>query len=80
MDYTTALLGRSRSYLYVDGPYQQISIVDEIKNLKLSNVSLLHLRTAVNFTHHALPLFVEKKYVRRISTALSREKIARYGL
>ncbi|XP_029664997.1 serine protease nudel-like [Formica exsecta] len=61
MNYTTALLGQSRSYLYVDGPHQQISVVDEIRNVKTSEVSLFHLKTAVNFTRHVRPLFLEKK-------------------
>lgn len=61
VNYTTALLGQSRSYLYVDGPYQQIHVVDEIKNVKTSDVSLLHLKTAVNVTRYVQPLFAEKK-------------------
>lgn len=61
MNYTTALLGYSRSYLYVDGPYQQISVVDEIKEVRHSKISLLHLRTAVNLTRHVLPLFLQEK-------------------
>ncbi|XP_050451697.1 serine protease nudel-like isoform X3 [Cataglyphis hispanica] len=61
VNYTTALLGRSRSYLYVDGPHQQISVIDEIRDVKTSEVSLLHLKTAVNLTRHVRPLFLEKK-------------------
>ncbi|KAL6265616.1 hypothetical protein P5V15_002410 [Pogonomyrmex californicus] len=61
VNYTTALLGRSRSFLYVDGPHQQISAVDEIRDVKNSDVSLLHLKTAVNFTRYVQPLFLEKK-------------------
>ncbi|XP_011256317.2 serine protease nudel isoform X3 [Camponotus floridanus] len=60
VNYTTALLGQSRSYLYVDGPHQQISVVDEIRNVK-SEVSLLHLKTATNLTRYVQPLFIEKK-------------------
>ncbi|XP_072746689.1 serine protease ndl [Anoplolepis gracilipes] len=61
LNYTTALLGQSRSYLYVNGPYQQISVVDEIRNVKTSEVSLLHLKTAVNLTRYVRPLFLENK-------------------
>ncbi|XP_036149068.1 serine protease nudel [Monomorium pharaonis] len=61
VNYTTALLGPSRSFLYVDGPHQQISIVDEIRNVKRTNISLLHLKTAVNLTRYVQPLFLEKK-------------------
>lgn len=63
VNYTTALLGQSRSYLHVDGPYQQISAIDEIKDAGLSGVALLHLRTAANITRHALPLFRERRCV-----------------
>lgn len=62
-NYTTALLGQSRSFLYVDGPHQQISIVDEIRDVERTNVSLLHLKTAVNLTRYVQPLFLEKKCV-----------------
>ncbi|EZA50647.1 Serine protease nudel [Ooceraea biroi] len=61
VNYTTALLGRSRSYLYVDGPHQQISVINEIRNVSKSNLSLFHLKTAVNFTRYVQPLFLEKK-------------------
>ncbi|XP_011695705.1 PREDICTED: serine protease nudel isoform X2 [Wasmannia auropunctata] len=61
VNYTTALLGQSRSFLYVDGPHQQVSVVDEIRDVKLSDVSLLHLKTAVNFTRYVQPLFLEKR-------------------
>ncbi|XP_018405344.1 PREDICTED: serine protease nudel-like [Cyphomyrmex costatus] len=61
VNYTTALLGQSRSFLYVDGPHQQISVVDEIRDVKRTNVSLLHLKTAVNHTRYVQPLFLEKK-------------------
>ncbi|EGI57358.1 Serine protease nudel [Acromyrmex echinatior] len=61
VNYTTALLGQSHSFLYVDGPHQQISIVDEIRDVERTNVSLLHLKTAVNFTRYVQPLFLEKK-------------------
>lgn len=63
VNYTTALLGRSRSYLHVDGPHQQVSAVDEIKDVRHSGVSLLHLETPANLTRHVLPLFLEKKCV-----------------
>ncbi|XP_070512102.1 serine protease nudel isoform X2 [Cardiocondyla obscurior] len=61
VNYTTALVGQSRSFLLVDGPHQQISVVDEIEDLKTTDVSLLHLKTAVNFTRYVQPLFFEKK-------------------
>nr|XP_012227219.1 PREDICTED: serine protease nudel [Linepithema humile] len=61
VNYTTAVLGQSRSYLYVDGPYQQIHVVDEIIDVKTSDVSLLHLKTTVNITRYVQPLFLEKK-------------------
>jgi len=63
VNYTTALLGQSRSFLYVDGPHQQISVIDEIRDVKTTNVSLLHLKNAVNFTRYVQPLFLEKKCV-----------------
>ncbi|XP_020300166.1 serine protease nudel-like [Pseudomyrmex gracilis] len=61
VNYTAAVLGYSRTYLYVDGPHQQVSVVDEIRNVKTSDISLLHLKTAVNFTRYVKPLFLEKK-------------------
>ncbi|XP_071642079.1 serine protease ndl [Temnothorax longispinosus] len=61
VNYTTVLLGQSRSFLYVNGPHQQISVVDEIRDVKRTDVSLLHLKTAVNFTRYVQPLFLEKK-------------------
>lgn len=38
-----------------------MSVVDEIEQVKRSDVSLLHLRTAVNLTRHVLPLFLHEK-------------------
>ncbi|XP_011872575.1 PREDICTED: serine protease nudel [Vollenhovia emeryi] len=61
VNYTTALLGQSRSFLHVDGPHQQVSVINEIRNVATTDVSLLHLRTAVNFTRYVQPLFLEKK-------------------
>ncbi|XP_014475627.1 PREDICTED: serine protease nudel [Dinoponera quadriceps] len=61
VNYTTTLVGYSRSYLHVDGPYQQISVVDDIKEVKLSDVSLLHLKTPVKLTRYVLPLFLQEK-------------------
>ncbi|XP_066591634.1 serine protease nudel [Prorops nasuta] len=61
INYTVALLGHSPSYMFVDGPHQQTSIIDEIRVIESSNSSLLHLRNPINMTRHVQPLFLEKK-------------------
>ncbi|XP_035725274.1 serine protease nudel-like isoform X2 [Vespa mandarinia] len=60
-NYTTVLLGYSPSFLYADGPHQQVSIVDDIKILNDTGASLIHLKTSVNMTRHVQALFLEKK-------------------
>nr|KAF7429288.1 hypothetical protein H0235_005686 [Vespula pensylvanica] len=60
-NYTTVLLGYSPSFLYADGPHQQVSIVDEIKILNDTGASLIHLKTSINMTRHVQALFLEKK-------------------
>ncbi|KAK2585023.1 hypothetical protein KPH14_008548 [Odynerus spinipes] len=60
-NYTTVLLGYSPSFLYVNGPHQQTSVVDEIKVLNDTGASLIHLKTPVNLTRHVQALFLEKR-------------------
>ncbi|XP_015184626.1 PREDICTED: serine protease nudel-like [Polistes dominula] len=60
-NYTIALLGYSPSFIYVDGPHQQMSVVDSIKVLNDTGASLIHLKTSVNMTRHVQALFLEKK-------------------
>ncbi|KAI4503887.1 hypothetical protein M0802_001290 [Mischocyttarus mexicanus] len=60
-DYAIALLGYSPSFLFADGPHQQISIIDEIKVLNDTGASLIHLKMPVNMTRHVQALFLEKK-------------------
>ncbi|KZC07967.1 Serine protease nudel [Dufourea novaeangliae] len=60
-NYTTAMLGYGPLFRYVDGPHQQITIVDEIQPVNGSVSVLLHLKHQVNLTRHVQPLFLEKK-------------------
>ncbi|XP_046613613.1 serine protease nudel isoform X1 [Neodiprion virginianus] len=60
-NYTTALMGVSRSYLQVDGPHQQRSIVDEIRSVKNSDAILMHLKQPVNMTRHVQPMYLQKR-------------------
>ncbi|XP_014616401.1 PREDICTED: serine protease nudel [Polistes canadensis] len=60
-NYTIAMLGYSPSFIYADGPYQQISIADDIKVLNDTGASLIHLKTPVNMTRHVQALFLEKR-------------------
>ncbi|XP_043489566.1 serine protease nudel-like [Polistes fuscatus] len=60
-NYMIAMLGYSSSFIYADGPHQQISIVDGIKVLNDTGASLIHLKTSVNMTRHVQALFLEKR-------------------
>ncbi|XP_078053187.1 serine protease nudel [Augochlora pura] len=59
-NYTTAVLGYGPLFRYVDGPHQQISIIDEVQHVNESVSILLHLKHPVNFTRYVQPLFLEK--------------------
>ncbi|XP_033322344.2 serine protease nudel [Megalopta genalis] len=59
-NYTTAVLGYGPLFRYVDGPHQQISIIDEVQHVNDSVSILLHLKHPVNFTRYVRPLFLEK--------------------
>lgn len=61
-NYMVALVGGSTSYLYVNGPHQQIAAVDAIKPIKNSDASLLHIDPPLNATRHVRPIFLQKKY------------------
>ncbi|XP_046741125.1 serine protease nudel [Diprion similis] len=60
-NYTVALMGASRSYLQIDGPHQQTSVVDEIKSVKNSDAILMHLKQPVNMTRHVQPMYLQKR-------------------
>ncbi|XP_054006397.1 serine protease nudel [Hylaeus anthracinus] len=60
VNYTTALLGYGPQFRYVDGPHQQVSIIDEIQLVNRSESVLLHLNHHANFTRHVRPLFPER--------------------
>ncbi|XP_076231283.1 serine protease nudel [Calliopsis andreniformis] len=60
-NYTTAVLGYGPLYRYVDGPHQQVSMIDEVQYVNNSVSVLLHLNVPVNITRHVRPLFLEKK-------------------
>lgn len=61
-NYMVALAGGSSFYLHVNGPHQQISVVDAIKPIKHSEASLLHIDPPLNATRHVRPIFLQKKY------------------
>ncbi|KAF3426627.1 hypothetical protein E2986_01079 [Frieseomelitta varia] len=59
-NYVTAVLGFGRSFRHLDGPHQQISIVDELHPVNNSVAVLLHLKERVRFSRYVRPLFVNK--------------------
>nr|XP_031838376.1 serine protease nudel isoform X2 [Nomia melanderi] len=60
-NYTTAVVGHGPLFRYVDGPHQQVSIIDEMQHVNGSVSVLLHLKHPANFTRYVRPLFLEKK-------------------
>ncbi|CAK9811280.1 Serine protease nudel [Anthophora plagiata] len=60
-NYTTAVLGYGPLFRHIDGPYQQVTIIDEIHSVNNSVSILLHLKDRVNFSRHVKPLFHDKK-------------------
>lgn len=55
----TVALGVSPTFLYVDGPYQQIRRIDAIKPMEKLDISMLHLEKSINFTRHVQPIFIQ---------------------
>lgn len=61
VNYTTAVLGYGPLFRYVDGPHQQVTIIDELQHVNDSVSVLLHLKRPIKFNRYVQPLFVEKK-------------------
>lgn len=56
----TAVLGHGPLFRHVDGPHQQISIIDELHPVNNSVSTLLHLKNRAHFGRYVQPLFQDK--------------------
>nr|XP_034181143.1 serine protease nudel [Osmia lignaria] len=59
-NYVTAVFGYGPLFRHVDGPHQQVSIIDELQPVNNSQSILLHLKRRVNVSRHVQPLFLDK--------------------
>ncbi|CAL7938816.1 unnamed protein product [Xylocopa violacea] len=59
-NYVTAVLGYGPMFHHIDGPHQQISIVDELHSVNNSVSTLMHLKIGVHFSRYVRPLFHDK--------------------
>lgn len=80
--YMTAMMGNSKHHLIIQSPYEQISKIDCILNIRDSNAVLLHIKPRAHFNRHVLPSFMPteadtEKDSRCIAVALSSQKILR---
>lgn len=80
--HANVIFGNSKHYLHIQSPYEQISKIDCIHNLKDTNALLLHLKDRVHFNRHVLPSFLPTQSdtepdSRCIAVALSSQKITR---
>lgn len=56
------ILGNSKAYLNVKGPYEKIVRVDCYNKLKTANIILLHLEKPINYNRECLPSFIPERY------------------
>lgn len=58
LNYVSAIVGNSKSFLKIQSPYEQISKVSCIHYINNSNAMILYLEKSFHFNRHVLPLFL----------------------
>lgn len=58
LNYVSAIVGNTKSFLKIQSPYEQISKVSCIHYLNNSNAMILYLEKHFHFNRHVLPLFL----------------------
>uniref|UniRef100_A0A182K055 Peptidase S1 domain-containing protein n=1 Tax=Anopheles christyi TaxID=43041 RepID=A0A182K055_9DIPT len=56
--YLAVVAGGAKSYLHIEGPYEQVVRVDCYHYIPEAETVMLHLATQLNFSRHVLPTFV----------------------
>lgn len=57
-NYLVAVVGHAKSSLNIQSPYEEISTIDCVKEIKYSNVVMMHVKQPFHFNRHVLPSFL----------------------